>query len=195
MTTSRAARRPGIGRDHPARARRLEAQRVAPLHAAAALDEQGRVAPDERARIGRRQRLGIVDAADRLLADIAARARRAPARSRNVGLTPNGLELLGLAMRELPPARAAIGLDPAAGAQQRRRRRRPERASDARRRRPNRSGAMTLPVASLSRLRRGLEIAQKRRRDRRQRAMADMGARIAVHRRPGDVARARAGTR
>ncbi len=64
-----ARREPALlGRDHPARTRRLEAQRVAPLHAPAALDEQGRIALDEFGRIGRRQRLGIMDAADRLFA-------------------------------------------------------------------------------------------------------------------------------
>ena len=90
-------------------------------------------------------------------------------------------------MRQLLPARAAIGLDPAAGAQQ------PRRARVLRElqvlvRRGEQERGHDLAGRGLSRLRRGAEIAPDRRRDRRQRTMAHVGARIAVRGRPRDLA-------
>ena len=100
---------------------------------------------------------------------------------------PNGSSSSASPCAQIPPALAAIGLDPAALAQQRLGAGVPGElqmlaGGSGHERRHDRAGR------ELSRLRRGLEIAQKRRRDRGQRAIADVGARIAIHRRPGDVA-------
>ena len=106
----------GIGRDHPARARRFEAPRVAPLHPTAALDEQGCIALDEGGRIGRRQRLGIMHAADRFFAHMRFEGdERGAVKDNRLDAEP--LELLGLRVRQILSTRAAVGLDPAAGAQ------------------------------------------------------------------------------
>ena len=59
-----------------------------------------------------------MDAADRLLADMGLeRGQRRPVEERRPDA--EGLEFLGLAVREIAPALAAIGLDPAALAQKR----------------------------------------------------------------------------
>ena len=98
------------------------------------------------------------------------------------------LELLGLGVRQILPPRAAVRLDPAAGAQK------TGRAGvlcefQVLRRRGEQERGHDLAGRGLSRLRRGPEIAPDRRGDRRQRAMAHMSAGIAVRRRPRDLAK------
>ena len=125
-------------------------------------------------------------AADRLVADMRLK-RGEPGAVEEDRLHSEPFELLGLGVRQILPVGAAIRFDPAAGAQKR-----------------GGAGVLSEPQVLagrggqerghdlagrfLSCLSRGLEIAPDRRRDRRQRAMADVGARIAVHGRPRDLA-------
>src|ERR1700722_16554046 len=94
------------------------------------------------------------------------------------------LELLGLGMRRVLPAGAPIGLDPATGPQKSRRAR-VLREFEVLRRSGEQERGHDLAGRRFSRWRRGLEIAPDRGRDRWQRAMAHMGARIAVDGRAG----------
>ena len=116
-----------------------------------------------------------------------ARARKARRGRGAIGLTPNRLRSSASACASSRPARAAIGLDPAASAQK------PGRARILRELqvlvgRGEQERGHDFASRCLPRLRRGSEIAPDRRRDRRQRVVAQMGARIAVDGRPRDVA-------
>ena len=98
------------------------------------------------------------------------------------------LQFLRILVGLILPARAAVRLDPAAAAHER------VRAGGVRElqmlgARGGEQRGHDLGGRVLARRRRGLEIAHERGGDRGQRAIAHMGARLAVQRRPRDVGR------
>ena len=139
--------RPVGGRHRPAVADGARRARVAGDEPAAARDEQVGVGLRQRLRVGRRQRIGEMDAAARRRRRDAARARASSSRSSVDRRTPNGFTSSTSASARSSPRVGAQGLDPAALAQQRAGARPARRGRDARRRcgRPARASPSPSP--------------------------------------------------
>ncbi len=185
MTTSRAPSGPDDVATVQPGARLRETARVALLHPAAALHEERRVALRQPLRVGRRQGIGEMGAAERGRADMGLeRLERGPVEQNR--RDPVRLQFLDFLVHRLLAARAAPDLDPAGLAQQGAGPGRlgelavlGARSPDQRRHRPRRFVASGRGG--------GLEISPQRGRDRGKRAIADMGARVAVERGERDL--------